>query len=248
MPFPFAAAAPIAAAAIGAFGQHQSNAMNVRLAREQMKFQERMSSTAHQRAASDLRAAGINPLLAAGGVGASSPVGASTRIESSAAAGLHSGLSARRQQKELELLDAQIQREVTAAQLNNAHIFETTSLVPGRVNELNSRVRLTDLDSETKTRLLAFVAQEAGARIARDLSSALASRSSAALHDAESILKRFQQDEFRNMSTAQKDWWLRTLGPYLHSAGQFGRALNAAAVPFVAGQAIGKKVFDRFKD
>lgn len=52
-----------------------NNSWSAEQAQKQMDFQERMSSTAHQREIADLKAAGLNPVLSANS-GASSPTGA----------------------------------------------------------------------------------------------------------------------------------------------------------------------------
>lgn len=75
--------------ALGFKGQRDANKQNIALTREQMAFQERMSNSAYQRAMKDMKLAGLNPILAAKQP-ASTPGGASTRVESAIGAGVSS--------------------------------------------------------------------------------------------------------------------------------------------------------------
>jgi CCR4-NOT transcriptional regulation complex NOT5 subunit len=78
-----------------AYGQYSANKQNAQLAQNQMDFQERMSSTAHQREVRDLRLAGLNPILSGtGGMGASSGPGATASMDNVAGAGVASALEA----------------------------------------------------------------------------------------------------------------------------------------------------------
>lgn len=113
---------------IGKSGQKSANAANLKIAREQMAFQERMSNTAYQRSSSDLKKAGLNRILALGSP-ASAPQGASATMQNENAQ-LASGVS--------QGVNSAVSLATSIAQIKNIEANTIKTKHEGEINSLQA--------------------------------------------------------------------------------------------------------------
>lgn len=219
MPIPWG---PIIGAGVGLLGdmmgQSSANAANIQLAREQMDFQERMSSTAIQRRVMDLQAAGLNPMLGYHGE-ASTPSGAKAEVQSVTGGkaaervlgGINTALAVKMQKEQIENLKVERLRTVAeAARIDadkNRIVAETPAHVASMTATAGQATQQTENLKVEAARIAAQIEQLSAQIHGQTLTNQLAEQVMAAqvrLKDLEARAKALDMPRLENLNKAQE--------------------------------------------
>lgn len=232
----------IVGGAIGGLGSLFSGLFGQSSAREQMRFQERMSNTAHQREVADLRAAGLNPMLSARHGGASAPQGQSATMPNPGSdLGAGVSASARMMGIELPALESQIRQQAAQSEAAYGQAESARASAVLSLTEANSKTYDNDLKRITAERIRQLTKPEVGETLAH------AALMREQLHVQQASAKQLAEEAARTRAEAANararlgrlEWESSPAGIGLDAV---GKAANAIGDLHPAGS-VGKAIF-----
>lgn len=126
-------AGPAISAAGTLLGGLNANSANRDIVDRQMEFQQRNSNTAYQRAVADMKAAGLNPMLAYSQGGASTPSGASLAMQNPVGDAVKSGVDTYTAQSANRQRD--VQNQLISDQAANVRASTDTAVTQQALNK-----------------------------------------------------------------------------------------------------------------
>lgn len=160
-------------------GSLVSSAWSALEARSNRKFQERMSSTSHQREVADLRAAGLNPMLSARLGGSSTPGGSVGQVSDFgevASRGINTAMVAKRQSAEIELLKAQAQAAYAGANKSNQEAMSVFNEMAPRIRQMESVSAINEMSVTQRKQMFELEIEKVKAEISATVATADRSR------------------------------------------------------------------------